>query len=326
MLVDPRSGQSMPIAALRSDGDTHAVTGLAFHPDGTLYASEARNSSGEPVRLLTIDPATGEVTIVGPLQTAALGGPVVAKVSDLAFDGESLYGAQPYGGLYPIDIATGTVGEQVTPEVIRSVAIRDGVAFSMTGGGAYVEFDLEAGAVVATTTLEDPTEQSPASLTFDGDQLLAGTKAFGTLREVDAEDGTYEALGFAGPLDALAAIPADDAARAARRMSPGGADLAAYAARYAELAPTVPPVARVAAPLRASTFRRDHGLASSAATIELAAVTPTGATIAWADGTLSLDADQVRGYRLRANRRGALKLLAPDGGTVARDLIAVTAR
>ena len=186
--------------------------------------------------------------------------------------------------------------------------------------------------MIATTTFDD--DGNIASLTsFDGELLVGGTSA-GTLRRADPEDGTYVSFGLGAALDALVALPGNVAARTSPRTSPGGADLATYALDFADLAPVrsvAVAATSTATPLRASDYFVRHGFAFADAgeqpEASLATIASRGADIGSASGTLRLSADDVaRGFTLRSNRRGALKLVDPDGQTVARDLISITAR
>jgi hypothetical protein len=69
-LVDPRDGTSVVIGPIESDVGPHAITGLAFDAEGTLWATDATSSLDELApapQLMTIDPATGHATLVGAL-------------------------------------------------------------------------------------------------------------------------------------------------------------------------------------------------------------------------------------------------------------------
>jgi uncharacterized repeat protein (TIGR01451 family) len=90
--LDPENGAATLIAPVMI-GETQArhVTGLAFHPStGVLYAvmngQDTEGSDCSEGTLLTIDPATGEASIVGTQ------GSLPAPVPDITFD--------PYGTLY----------------------------------------------------------------------------------------------------------------------------------------------------------------------------------------------------------------------------------
>jgi hypothetical protein len=105
---------------------------LAFHPTtGVLYGSTGNNPSATAARLVTINPATAEVTLVGSFNA----GPVnssgtPATMADLGFDAAgNLFGIGSIGGpqLYSINTSTG----QAT--VIGSTGFT-----STTGGGLAI--------------------------------------------------------------------------------------------------------------------------------------------------------------------------------------------
>jgi hypothetical protein len=129
-ILDPAtSGIVQDIGPLNDTSSTnYPITGLAFSPiTGVLYGSTGNSVAATAAKLVTIDPATALVTVVGSYNA----GPVnqqgtPATMSDLAFDtAGNLFGVGSIGGpnLYSINIATG----QAT--VIGSTGI------SSTGGG-----------------------------------------------------------------------------------------------------------------------------------------------------------------------------------------------
>jgi hypothetical protein len=74
-----------------ADGEALAVTGLAAHPtDGLLYATEA--TYGGASRLFSIDPATAEATIIGPLTDSRDPSGTHGSVPDITFVGSRLVG------------------------------------------------------------------------------------------------------------------------------------------------------------------------------------------------------------------------------------------
>jgi hypothetical protein len=114
-------------------GANYSVTGLAFHPTtGVLYGSTGNANTAAVATLVTINPTTAQVTVVGPF----LAGPVNTSgtpttMGDLAFDvGGNLYGVATIGGpnLYSINAATGQA----------TLVGPNGVATSTTGGGLAI--------------------------------------------------------------------------------------------------------------------------------------------------------------------------------------------
>lgn len=115
-----------------SNGVNYPITGLAFHPStGVLYGSTGNNPEETAARLVTIDPVTSQVTVIGSFNA----GPensngVPSTMADLAFDRDgNLYGVGSIGGpqLYSIN----TVTAQAT--VIGSTGLS-----STTGGGLAI--------------------------------------------------------------------------------------------------------------------------------------------------------------------------------------------
>lgn len=111
-LVDPRDGTSVVIGAIESDEGPHAVTGLAFDAEGTLWATDATSGLDEgpapdPL-LMTIDPATGHATLVGPLLQG--GSTRHRSISAITFAGTTLLGwTRSNDAPVSIDTATGAV-------------------------------------------------------------------------------------------------------------------------------------------------------------------------------------------------------------------------
>jgi hypothetical protein len=132
--LDPANGAVLTTVGSLNDaaGTNYPITGLAFHPTtGVLYGSTGNNPEATAARLVTINPATAEVTLIGSFNA----GPVnssgtPATMADLGFDSAgNLFGVGSIGGpqLYSINIATG----QAT--VIGSTGLT-----STTGGGIAI--------------------------------------------------------------------------------------------------------------------------------------------------------------------------------------------
>ena len=103
-LVDPTNGFWGLIDVLNDGTNTYGLTGLAFAQDGTLYGSTAAGPSGaaDSSQLVTVDPATAVVTVVGTLTDGA----AEHHIADLKFSGGVLYGNSGNGGLVTIDTTT----------------------------------------------------------------------------------------------------------------------------------------------------------------------------------------------------------------------------
>ncbi|APV48783.1 hypothetical protein BWI17_03250 [Betaproteobacteria bacterium GR16-43] len=80
--IDPVTAAATRVASIRVGGkDSVGITGLAFHPaTGVLYGITAGLSPHIPHSLVTIDPANGDATVIGPLGLAG---------SDISFDSDN---------------------------------------------------------------------------------------------------------------------------------------------------------------------------------------------------------------------------------------------
>jgi hypothetical protein len=91
-------------------GTNYPVTGLAFHPiTGVLYGSTANSDTNTRARLITINPQTAQVTVVGLFNVFTLQGQIIT-MTDIGFDPNgNLFGISSRGGphLYSISINTG---------------------------------------------------------------------------------------------------------------------------------------------------------------------------------------------------------------------------
>ena len=110
----------------------YPITGLAFHPlTGMLYGSTGNNPTATAARLVTINPVSGLVTVIGSFNAGPVNtGGTPATMADIAFDSAgNLFGIGSIGGpqLYSINIDTG----QAT--VIGSTGLT-----STTGGGLAI--------------------------------------------------------------------------------------------------------------------------------------------------------------------------------------------
>lgn len=91
-------------------GTNYPVTGLAFHPTtGILYGSTGNSPEATAARLITINPATALVTVIGEFNPGNPGDRD-ATMADIDFDPTTgtLYGVGSVGGpqLYSINVAT----------------------------------------------------------------------------------------------------------------------------------------------------------------------------------------------------------------------------
>jgi hypothetical protein len=126
-----------------SNGVNYPITGLAFHPaTRVLYGSTGNNPAETAGLLVTINPATALVTIVGPYNagpTNSSGTP--ATMADIGFNAAgNLYGVASIGGpqLYSINTATA-----------QATVIGNSGLTSTTGGGIAIN---DTGVIYGTPT------------------------------------------------------------------------------------------------------------------------------------------------------------------------------
>ena len=204
-------------------GTNYPITGLAFHPTtGVLYGATGNNPAATAARLVTINPTTGLVTVIGSFNagpTNSSGTP--STMGDLAFDSAgNLFGVGTIGGpqLYSINAATG----QAT--VIGSTGLT-----STTGGGVEISasgviygtptasrFGTYDGVTGAFTNIANPVKPSGGgygALAFDGSTLYglnvgSGSPPPTNLVTIDPATGAVTNLGASiASLDAIAFAP-----------------------------------------------------------------------------------------------------------------------
>jgi hypothetical protein len=217
-ILNPATGGVLTdVGALHDAAATnYSVTGLAFDPNtGLLYGSTGGVSG---TRLLTINPATALVTVIGSY------GAGTATMTDLAFDPSgNLYGISSSGGanLYSINKLTGAAtavgGSGISFTEGGGLAISSGDVFYGTPiPGDYGTYNSGTGAYTNVGTPASPagTGGSYAALAFAGntlygDNLLPGTGGgLSHLVTIDPATGTVTDIGpSVTHLDAIAVVP-----------------------------------------------------------------------------------------------------------------------
>jgi len=109
VIIDQSTGQF--ITNLGVIG-TMTITGLTFHPNGTLYGV-GHNGGGTPSELYTIDPATGVPTLIGSIGFNNVGA-LEFGPNGVLYGGIGVTGGSSAGDLITIDPNTG-VGSSVGP-------------------------------------------------------------------------------------------------------------------------------------------------------------------------------------------------------------------
>ena len=174
-ILNPATGSSLQDVGPLNDSASlnYSVTGLAFDPiSGVLYGSTG-GASG--TKLLTINPATGLVSVVGSYNVSS------ATMTDIAFDQSgNLFGIGSSGGakLYSINKVTGAA----TVIGTSGVSFTEGGGLAISSGGVfygapipgeYGTYDSTTGAYTHIATPASPAGGSGSygALAFDGSKL-----------------------------------------------------------------------------------------------------------------------------------------------------------
>jgi hypothetical protein len=154
----------------------YGMTGLAFQPGtGVLFGSTANKVSANAAKLVTINPATGLVTVVGSYGVAT-----GDTMTDITFDPTSgvLYGVGSSGGahLYSINTTTGAatiVGDSgFTFTNGGGVAVDStGVVFGSPSPVNFGTYDKVTGAFTNIGNPASPNGRGYGGLAFDGSVL-----------------------------------------------------------------------------------------------------------------------------------------------------------
>ncbi len=200
-----------------SGAANYSVTGLAFNPTtGVLYGSTG-GASG--TQLLTINPATAAVTVVGSFNVGTI------TMTDLAFDNlGNLYGISSSGGANLYSINTTTAQATIIGTSGLSFTEGGGLAISSSGifyaapiPGEYGTYNPTNGAYTHIAAPATPVGGgSYGALAFNGsvlygDNLYAGSTGGGAthLVTIDPTTGTVTDIGASVThLDAIAFQPA----------------------------------------------------------------------------------------------------------------------
>ncbi len=352
-LIDPRDGTTLALGLLESDSGSHAVTGMEFDAAGTLYATEANyGSTFADTNLVTIDPDTAAVTVVGPLDD----GNAINHccVPDITFAGTTLIGySRQQDDALSINTTTGAVtmlaDNSVNAYGAGVVTLGDGTVIlaGQGAGGTLQILDPETGALTAGPALDGTALVSVGALTrYRGTVygVLKGAVAHSALVSVDTTTGAITELGaMPGGIDALASDDPDAPASAARVPQPRALSASERAALAAPACAGQPGVAKVTifgavrAPLAAASIagRADslslpgklagrRGIAASSLLGSVQGVT-TVEVISCGGEPLRFPAADLAGLALTPNQRGQIKLVDRDGRTLLRNVVELRA-
>ena len=229
--VDPATGTSTHVAPMRINGTQPiAIVSLAVHPaTGAMYGVTAGLSGRIPRSLVAIDPATGDVKLIGALGEVA---------SDLAFSHDgTLYAWLPERNrLARVDLGNGRatpVGDSGIAGVMgggMAIDERDGGYVAATGAtGTLDTLDIHTGHGTPGPTLDGaPYISAITNLTFSPQGVLYGVNsnmgapATTALVTIDPKTGKVTEVGHL-PTDAHALIFMPGTTSAfSRRVTIGG--------------------------------------------------------------------------------------------------------
>ena len=229
-LLDPATGAMLQDIGSLDDANSvnYPMTGLAFHPiTGVLYGSTGNSQSSTAALLVTINPATGLVTVVGPFNTGVSntsGTP--ATMGDIEFDSAgNLYGVSTIGGpqLYSINITTG----QATLVGSTGLTSTSGGGLGISPAGVFYgtptssRFGTYNSATGAYANIANPAKPAGTgaygALSFDGNVLyglnvgpgspppthLVTMTTAGVVTDIGASLSSLDAIAFTPPPPSL---------------------------------------------------------------------------------------------------------------------------
>lgn len=219
--INPLTGAMISNVGPLNDslGANYPITGLAFNPlTGVLYGSTGNSVASSAAKLVSINPTTGLVTMIGSFNA----GPVNSSgtpstMSDLAFDSAgNLFGIGSIGGpqLYSINLLTG----QATVIGSTGLTSTSGGGLAISPAGAFYgtptssrfgTYNSGTGAYANIANPTKPVGGAYAALAFDGGTLygldLGSTPAQTHLVTFDLGTGAVVDIGASiGNLDAIA--------------------------------------------------------------------------------------------------------------------------
>jgi len=229
-LLNPANGSMLQDIGplIDSLGVNYPVTGLAFNPvTGLLYGSTGNNPLATAATLITINPATAQVTVIGAFNAGPVnssGNP--ATMADIAFDpAGNLFGVGSIGGpqIYSINLLTGqatVVGSTgLTSTSGGGLAINSGgTIFGTPTSSRFGTYD-STGAFGNIANPTKPAGGAYAALSFDENGVLyglnlgSGSPPPSHLVTINTQDGAVTDLGASvGQLDAIAFQPVPEPA------------------------------------------------------------------------------------------------------------------
>lgn len=212
-------------------GTNYGVTGLAFNPfNGLLYGSTGNFDDTTAAKLISINPNSGLVTVIGSFNAGNTGAKP-ATMADISFNPITggLFGVGSVGGpqLYSINLANGQAtvigGSGLTSTTGGGLAISSGsIYYGTPTAGRFGTYDPVTGAFVNIANPSKPAGGGYGALDFDGNGVLYGlnvgtnTPPITHLVTINPATGVVTDLGLSVPgLDAIAFQPIPEPAAAA---------------------------------------------------------------------------------------------------------------
>lgn len=229
--INPATGAVVSTVGPTNDslGNNYGLTGLAYNPvNGLLYGSSANATvygANQVRKLVTVNPATGAVTPIGPFNAGTI------TMSDIAFTSTGQLfgiGTRPGADLYRIDITTGQatlVGATTAGTVGGGLAVHPttGLAYGSPDSTHFGTYDLTTGVY---TNIGTPSAHPAgpgtgfAALKFDSSGTLYGVNNPGDqptipthLVTINVADAAVTDIGTSiGGLDAIEFVPVPEPA------------------------------------------------------------------------------------------------------------------
>jgi len=229
--IDQTTGAFTPIGPLQdANGNSYGLTGLDYNPtSGVLYGATNNNSPTSPQNLVTIDPATGRVTLVGPYGTGDVSSDITFR-SDGALFGWMEPGTDQLSSINPVTGAATNIGDGTLNTYGSGLAFSGsdmlyfapngdtydgGVTPDASDSGVLLTLDPGTGSPTSVVALTGGSGNYDAigALTFNDANILYGAvHDFGTNTRIIIIDPVTGAITTVGPsvnrLDALVFGPA----------------------------------------------------------------------------------------------------------------------
>jgi len=238
-IINPANGATITDVGPTNDGlsQNYPITGLAVNPiNGLLYGSTGNAIAGTEARLVLINPATAQVTVVGSFNAGPTNtGGTPATMADIAFDSAgNLFGVGSIGGpqLYSINTATGqatVIGSTgLTSTTGGGLAIGPGSVFNGTPTSTrFGTYDSGSGVYTNIANPTKPVGGAYAALAYDGGTLYGldlgpGPGLITHLVTIDPATGAVTDLGQSvAALDSIAFTTIPEPATSAMLVLPG---------------------------------------------------------------------------------------------------------